>query len=205
MYSARWTQGLRQGDIVGPVLYPRLRNAPDEVEISKSLIGNPQSSQLLQMPADERFAVIVSHDCDVTAAKGRSHVLLARIREFDRQLSEETRQEIRAANDAVRIDEGSEDGQRYEYIDTFVLDPLPGSFDEPMLVQFTTITSWPIRVYDSLVAKKKAELEHEHRVQLRNKLGFFLGRAADDEPDEDKFDAPTGAKGGDEAKPSATS
>lgn len=198
MYSTRWTRGLRQGDVVGPIDYPKLKNPPQQVHKPAGWGGDPDISTLLEMPASERYAVVVSHDCDFTEAK-RPQFLLARIQGFNPQLAVEQRSAIAAANDAVRV-LGSEtdsqqteeaDGGRYDYIDTFVLEPLAGCFDEDMLISFTTITAWPASMLETIVSMKKAELEHEQRVRLRKKLGFFFGREADDVDDGEKRDAPS--------------
>lgn len=142
--------------------------------------------QILEFPAADRYVVVASHDCDFTEAK-RDHFLLARLQEFNRRLDAEAREAIKAANDAIRVEEGAD--ERYEYIDTFVLDPLPGSFDEFMPVQFTTISPWHSSLVEEFQKLKRAELEHEHRVRLRKKLAFFFGREAADIADEEKFNA----------------
>ena len=188
MYSGRWTPGLRQGDILGPCPYPKLKNLPQQARREGWKSGS-QPAQALEFPADDRYAVVVSHDCEFNATK-RVHFLLARVEAFSPRLDEPVRAEIKASNDAIRIGEGNEGAERWDYIDTFVLDPLPPHFETDMLVRFTAITAWPMSDLKTFVDLKRAELEHAHRVRLRKKLGFFFGRDADDEPDEKKFDAP---------------
>jgi hypothetical protein len=184
----RWTPGtLRQGDLVGPLPYPKLKAAPQKINRPQGWTQDPTVNQLLEFPAADKYAVVVSHDCDFTEAK-RGQFLLARVHEFSPKLTGEQREEIAAANDAVRVEERAD--ERYEFLDTFVLDPLPGCFDDPMLVEFTTISSWPSNMAETIRNLKKAELEHEHRVRLRKKLGFFVGRDADDVADDQKIDAP---------------
>lgn len=183
---------MRQGDVVGPIPYPKLKNAPREVT-SSAWGGGGQPETTLETPAAQKFAVVVSHDCEFNETK-RVQLLLARLDDFSASMNEETRAAIKAANDAIRIREDQDDVKdvkvRYDYIDTFVLDALPGRFDRDQLIRFTTITSWPMAMKNSIRELKQAELEHDHRVKLRNKLGFFFGRAEDDMPDVEKSDAP---------------
>jgi hypothetical protein len=188
VYSNRWSPRLRQGDVVGPLNYPKLKKAPREVVTSGW--GGAQPETTLETPASSKYAVVVSHDCEFNDTK-RVQLLLARLDDFSQSTDEETKAAIKSANDAIRIREDHDDDEvGYDYIDTFVLDALPGRFDHDQLIRFTTITSWPMAMKDPIRELKQAELEHDHRVRLRNKLGFFFGRGGDDMPDEEKSDAP---------------
>jgi hypothetical protein len=151
-------------------------------------------NQVLEYPADERYAVIVSHDCEFNEAK-RPHFLVARLEDFNPRTSSEQRGAIRAANDAVR-EVGGTLAERFDYLDTFVFDPLDGCFEEAKLVRFTTITAIPDSMKQTIYDVKRAELEHDDRVRLRKKLAFFFGRDADDVPAEDKRDRPAVASEG---------
>jgi hypothetical protein len=133
-----------------------------------------------------RYAVVMSHDCEFNDEK-RPQFLIARVQDFQRDLPLETRALIKAANGAVTE---AEDEQRYDYIDTFVLEPIPGCFETEQLVSFTTITALPISMTAEIKTMKRAELKHEHRVQLRRKLGFFFGRDAEDIDEAEKTAPP---------------
>jgi hypothetical protein len=187
VYSTRWTQHLRQGDVFGRIPYPKFKGAPQQSQRPAGWAAGAKVSEYLEYPVDQRFAVIVSHDCEFTADR-RPHFLVARVQDFSPRISEEQRAAIRAANDAVR--EKPEAPERFDYIDTFVLEPLSGCFEDNQLVSFTTITALPMSMSGTVLDLKQAELEHEDRVRLRKKLGFFLGRDGDDVPDQDKTDAP---------------
>jgi hypothetical protein len=182
LYAGRWSKTLRQGDVCGPILFPKFKNAPQQVLRPQGWAAEATVNDTLELPADRRHVVIVSHCCEFNEAK-RTQFLVARIQDFAPNLSPEDRVAIRAANDAIRE---SDDGERYDYIDTFVLDPVLNCFSEPQLVSFTTIMALPISMVANLKALKHAELEHEHREKLRNKLGFFLGRKGDDVDESEK-------------------
>lgn len=188
MYSDRWSARLRQGDVVGPVPYPKLKNPPQKILKPAGWAAGAGASHALEFPVDERYAVIVSHDCEFNEAK-RRQFLLARVQDFPDSLAPEVQAQLRAANEAVR-EEGDDPGERYDYLDAFVLDPLPGSFETERVVSFTTIVAFPMTMVGTVREMKKAELKHEHRHQLRQKIAFFFGRGGGDVPDEEKVDAP---------------
>ncbi len=176
MYSELRSPILRQGDVCGPILFPKFKNAPQPVLRPQGWSADAQINNTLELPADSRYVVVVSHCCEFNEAK-RAQFLVARIQDFAGNVSPESRAAIRTANDAIRESDAE---QRYDYIDTFVLDPIASCFPEPQLVSFTTITALPISMVATVERLKHAELEHEHRVKLRNKLGFFFGREAED-------------------------
>jgi hypothetical protein len=193
LYSDRWSQRLRQGDIVGQIPYPKFKGVPQWSRRSGWAEDAP-ANEILEYPASRRFAVIVSHDCEFNETK-RAHFLVARVQDFAPTLSDDTRAQIRAANDAIReAEDGS--GERFDYIDSFVLDPLEDCFAETQVVSFTTITALPMSMRRDVEAVKQAELAHEHRVRLRRKLAFFFGREGEDVPDAEKRDRPLSGEAG---------
>jgi hypothetical protein len=99
-------------------------------------------------------------------------------------LDEAKREAMMSSNAAVQVEDKP---PRYSYLDYYVLDPLDGCFSEYMLIDFTTITAFTKDMVSKVKALKQAELDHDHRVELRRKLAFFLGRDANDVPDERKF------------------
>jgi hypothetical protein len=197
LYSKLWSKTLRQGDVCGPILYPKFKSPPQQVLRPQGWAADATVNDTLELPADSRRVVVVSHCCEFNETK-RAQFLVARIQDFAPNLSPSDRAAIQAANDAIRESEDdesesgesedneSENGKRYDYIDTFVLDPIPNCFTEPQLVSFTTIMALPITMASSIKAVKYAELEHEHREKLRKKLGFFLGREGDDVDESEK-------------------
>jgi hypothetical protein len=202
LYSKLWSKTLRQGDVCGPILYPKFKSPPQQVLRPQGWAADAAVNDTLELPADSRRVVVVSHCCEFNETK-RAQFLVARIQDFAPNLSPADRAAIRAANDAIRKSEDDEseglesqddesegdetdDGKRYDYIDTFVLEPIPNCFAEPQLVSFTTIMALPIAMASNIKALKHAELEHEHREKLRNKLGFFLGRKGDDVDESEK-------------------
>jgi hypothetical protein len=182
LYSDLRSPTLRQGDVCGPIPFPKFKNAPQPVLRPQGWASDADVNSTLELPADSRYVVVVSHCCEFNEAK-RAQFLVARIQDFAGNLTSEARIAIRAANDAIRESDAE---QRYDYIDTFVLDPLTDCFAEPQLVSFTTITALPISMVGTVKKTKHAELEHEHRVRLRSKLGFFFGRDAEDIDEKDK-------------------
>lgn len=136
---------------------------------------------VIEQPALERYAVVLSHDCEFNDTK-RTHFVIARLQDFGRNLDESAQQVIAASNRALSPpDDEPEALERFEYIDTFVMQPLIGCFDKLQLLAIPTMTALPMTAKSSVVELKKAELEHEHRVLLRRKLGFFFGREAEDD------------------------
>jgi hypothetical protein len=177
---------LRQGDVCGPILYPKFKNAPQQVIRPQGWTIEAEANDTLELPAEQRHVVIVSHCCEFNEAK-RGQFLVARVQSFGQGIPDGDRAVIRAANDAVRE---VEDKERYDYIDTFVLEPISDCFDEQQLVSFTTVMALPMSMAIRVKERKRAELKHEHRVQFRRKFGFFFGREADDIDDAEKI-APT--------------
>ena len=189
MYSQRWSPGLRQGDIFGEVAFPLTTAQLRQTTPASSWLA-PGAGQTqvraVEVPVKPVLAVVLSHDCEFNENK-RDQFLVARTRGLDPRHTEDELDELRAGN---RAEERAREGLPLA-LDTFFLEPLAGVFDAPRLVDFCTITAFPMTVCEEARQVKKAELEHEHRVLLREKVALFFSREADDVPDEEKEDAPT--------------
>ena len=184
MYADRWSPGLRQGDVLGTVFLPLLGSDFKIVAPRGSLTeGLPeQPIQEIIIGGENRFVVVVSHDCEFNEDK-RNKLLVARLQNVPGNLSDEERADLRESNNAeARVAEGKE----VSGIDNFVFAPLPGAFDSEQIASFTTITPLPMGKREELRAAKWAELNQEHRVLFRKKLGLFFARDAEDIPDEEK-------------------
>jgi hypothetical protein len=149
------------------------------------LAGDGQAINALEIPAKAVYAMVVSHDCEFNEGK-RDQFLAARTRHLDPRLTEEELEELRSGNNAAARAEAGE----AVAIDTFYLDPLPGVFETPRIVDFCTMTPFPTKLVSDAAKLKLAELEHEERVRLREKLALFVGRTAEDISNDEKFDAP---------------
>jgi hypothetical protein len=101
-------------------------------------------------------------------------------------MSDEDVQTLRAGNDARRA---SAEGLSIA-VDTFYLEPVPGRVAEPRIVDFCTITPFPMKVNEEALGRKVAEMEHGHRVLFREKIALFFGREAEDIPSSEKSDPP---------------
>ena len=189
MYSYRWSPGLRQGDIVGEIFFPTLGSDIQVVTTTRSLhpeVATATTDRVL-VPGQPRFVVIVSHDCEFNEGK-RNRLLVARIDSVPGNLTPQQINDLRESND-VRT--RAEAGKTVAGADSFLLAPVPGAFNEEKVAVFTTITPLSMKMRDGLVERKRAEMDQEHRILFREKLAWFLGRAADDIEDEEKVDAPS--------------
>jgi len=171
--------------VFGLWLYPKFKNVPQPVARPQGH-GEDLKVNRWEFPVDECYGIVVSHCCEFNEAK-RARFLVARISDFPTRITDAQREKIEASNDAVK--EGAEE-ERYEYLETFVLEPIPGCFDEKMVVDFTTIMPFPKSEQDRVGALKQAELDQEHRIKLRKKLALFFGRDAPDVADDKKRDPP---------------
>ncbi len=183
MYSGSWSPSLRQGDILGQI--PFYSPTATATFVSSALATGAEISATptaAQVPVTYRYVVVLSHDCEFNVGK-RSSFIVARLTNLRRDLSDEQRTELRAANDIVaRARQGGTVGA----LDTFVVDPVAGAFAEEMQVDFVTVMSCPMKAAPEYMRLKRAEMLHEYRVMLRKKVALFFGRDADDIPDEDK-------------------
>jgi hypothetical protein len=152
--------------------------------------GHPTHASLADpklaiMACSARYAVVVSHDCDFNEGK-REYFLAASIHELDeRDRKPERTEKLRLDNDARRHSPANQIALR-----GFLLEPIPGCFEEPMLAIFDTITPISMRFKAEMLRLKRAEMEHEHRVRLREKLALFVARAVDDISQELKVNPP---------------
>jgi len=149
-----------------------------------SIEGQDHKEVILQ--GDYYHLAIVSHCCEFNEGK-RAKFLVARLQTVRGDLSSEQLEAVRLSND---IEARAEAGEAIDGLDGFLFEPVPGQFDQPMVASFQTITPIPTSMADSLKSTKRAELEHDVRVQFRRKLGFFFGREADDVPEDEKAPAP---------------
>jgi hypothetical protein len=187
VYSDRWSLRLRQGDILGPIPLP-LMGADVAIGFkTQSLIapslGDPLS---VTMPAAKVLAIVISHDCEFNEGK-RNKLLIARLKGVQGNLNEEEHQALRDSND---IQARSDAGLPVAGVDAFLLAPLAGLFDDEQVADFATITPLPMKMADDLLREKRSELTHDARVLFRLKLAWFVGRAADDIPDDEKAERP---------------
>jgi hypothetical protein len=188
MYAERWSPRLRQGDIFGEVDFPFSKAGYARVFDASSIAATGEQAipTQLQIGCSRRFAIVTSHDCEFNERK-RIHFLVARIETLSSGgLEAEQMEELRRGNDIAAT---SESGNPIA-LDTFFLEPLDGVFEEPQRVNFASITPFPMKAKTDLLKLKRAELQHEHRVMLREKLAAFFARVADDIPDEAKVDVP---------------
>jgi hypothetical protein len=200
VYVARWSRNLRQGDIFGLTLYPKLKSQP-RIARTHGWQVDAEQAIALEYLADEQYAVVISHCCEFSEGK-RERFLIARTQKFPPRMEPEMRATIEASNAAVRVDE--DQPERREWLEFFVLDPVVGCFDDDKrLVDFTTIMSVHKTMISHIKDMKKAELEQPHREQFRKKLGLFLARDADDVK-EDRRIEPWWKPEADESKEQAT-
>jgi hypothetical protein len=137
------------------------------------------------MASSARYALVVSHDCDFNEGK-RDFFLAASIHDLNRQDEKPERLEkLRLDNDADRHTPANQIALR-----GFLLEPIPGAFEEPKLAVFDTITPIAMKFRGDMLKVKRAEMEHEHRVMLRKKLGLFVSREEDDVDDQVKVAQP---------------
>jgi len=137
------------------------------------------------MVSSVRYALVVSHDCDFNEGK-RDFFLAASIHDLTPQDSKPERLEkLRLDNDADRHTPANQIALR-----GFLLEPVPGIFEEPKMAVFDTITPIAMKFRVDMLRVKRAEMAHEHRVMLRKKLGLFISREENDISDELKIAPP---------------
>jgi hypothetical protein len=185
VYSSKWSRELRQGDVFGLWPYPKLRGSPQLIARPQGWAQDADVLTALEYPAEAKFCVILSHCCEFTEGR-RERFLVARLQKVNERWPEEKRAAILASNDTVEV----KGKPRYEFLEFFALDPLDGCYPDPMLIDFNTITTLTKDALSQVKALKRAELEHPHRIHLRRKLAFFLGRDAPDVAEDKKVDAP---------------
>jgi hypothetical protein len=188
MYSDRWSQGLRQGDVVGEIPFP-LPTKTATFVASGGIAGYQLTPEMAVVRTSPRYVAVVSHDCEFTEER-RDHFLVARIESFPRNLNDDQLEEIKLGNDII---DASGKERRFA-LDTFYLDPCEGVFERPQRINFCTMTPFAMSSVETMRALKKAELDQPTRVLLRTKIGLFFARHAEDVPDEMKTDAPKTAE-----------
>lgn len=189
MYSELWSHGLRQGDVVGPIAFPLLGAQFQRVSPSGSLVEAPAPGTPtgIIVPAEPSFVVVVSHDCEFNEGK-RNKLLVARLQSMPGHLTSDQENALRESNDLeVRVARKL----KVAGIDNWLFAPVAGVFETEQVANFGTITPLPMKLSGELLDLKRAELLHEHRVLFRKKLAYFLGRDAEDVPDDEKHPRPT--------------
>jgi hypothetical protein len=188
VYADRWSPRLRQGDILGPLRLPLMGNQ-FTVGFSSSSLIEPEvgeGTMTVTMPAEKMTVVVVSHDCEFNEDK-RNKLLVARLQGIQKNLTEEQRADLRSSND---VQARAAAKLKVAGVDAFVFSAVPGLFEDEQVANFSTITPLPMKMKADLYGQKKAELDHTTRVLFRQKLAWFVGRTADDIPDEEKIDPP---------------
>ncbi|MDP9256018.1 MAG: hypothetical protein M3Q31_05620 [Actinomycetota bacterium] len=184
--ETRWSAVLRQGDVFGQVLFPLLGKQGEVRQVNTFGILQGGTAEMASdqagLPASMRFAAVVSHDCELNEQKDRGFFLAARLESVSRQLRPDELALLRAANDITP--HGTEERKA---LDTFLLEPIPGVFEQPMNINFGTITPFPLTLASQVLQAKRAELRHEHRLFLRQKVAFFFGRNAPDIEDAERL------------------
>lgn len=136
--------------------------------------------------AEPRFVAVVSHDCEFNEGK-RQRVLVARLQKVQGNLSADRLDHLRRSND---IEAQEARGETVAGVDSFVVPPLPGCFDDEQVIHFTTIMPLPMEMLDYLAERKWAELQHDERLRLRKKLAWFFVRSHEDIPADEKEERP---------------
>lgn len=184
MWSEKWSPSLRQGDVIGHILFPLLGTTFDVLSSTRSLAPqSPERGERVVVPAKPELVVIASHDCEFNEGK-RNKMLVARIQAIPGNLGEAEREQLRLSNDLAAISGGSVSG-----VDSFVVAPIEGVTDEEKVISFGTLTPLPMKMHDELCSLKCAEMRHEERLKFKRKLGWFLGgRGDEDIPVEDRIE-----------------
>jgi hypothetical protein len=147
--------------------------------------GNIGVANMAIMVSSPRYALVVSHDCDFNEDK-RDFFLAASLHELTpKDRKPERLEKLRLDNDARRHTAAHQIALR-----AFLIEPIAGHFDEPQLAVFDTITPIAMKFKAEMLKLKRAEMDHEHRVMLREKLALFVARQQDDIAQELKVTPP---------------
>jgi hypothetical protein len=153
--------------------------------VGSSLTESPEGGQekrKVVVDGEFHLLAVVSHCCEFNQGK-RNKFLVARLQSPRGNLSAEEKGGLEKSNDVeARVAEGGD----VAGVDSFLLDPLPGQFDDQRLVSFTTTTPMPMGMSDDFLKAKVAELDQANRELFRKKLAWFVGRYAEDIPDDQK-------------------
>src|SRR4051794_37285448 len=100
MYSAKWSPGLRQGDILWPIPLPLMGNDFSVVVRSNTLIAPAVGDERFEVtiPAQKVAVTVISHDCEFNEGK-RNKLLVARLQNPQGNLTAQQRQDLRESND----------------------------------------------------------------------------------------------------------
>jgi hypothetical protein len=185
MYSELWSSRLRQGDIVGPIPIPLLGKKPQVITSVPSFGTSEGEVQGVFLTAPARYAAVVSHDCEFNEEK-REFILLARVQRIDPRLTPEQIEVVRLSNDVRGRHAAGE--EKIAGVDNFLIDPIEGHLTTPHVIAFTAIVPFPTTqsMLDDLHRAKRAELVHDERCLLKQKLAWFFIRTDDDVPAADK-------------------
>ncbi len=176
MYSERWSPGIRQGDVLGPLPVPMVGNK--QIVISSLMSpGGGVGDEVEQMvfPAKSRYVAVVSHDCEFNQDK-RDRMLVARIQNAPRDKPEL----VEALRRSNNVEARHAAGEQVDGVDNFLLEPLEGEFEHAHVVVFSTIMPVGAGDLTGYQRMKKAELTHEQRLLFRTKLAWYFIRSPDE-------------------------
>jgi hypothetical protein len=187
VYADRWSQRLRQGDVIDRLLLPTIGKSYDVISKGSGFSGTADSPvKKLVIDGEEHFWVVVSHCCEFNEDK-RNKFLVARMQTIRGDYTPEQIAEVRESND---IKVPTADGRDIQAVNSFLFEPITGYFGKEKVAMFDSITAVPMAMHAVFVEKKIAELEHPTRLLFREKAAWFFGRQAEDIPDEEKVPAP---------------
>lgn len=183
MYSERWSPGLRQGDVLGPLAVPMVGNKQAVISSLLSPTGEVASDvEHMVFPAKSRYVAVVSHDCEFNEGK-RDRLLVARIQSAPRDKPELV-EALRRSND---IEARHAAREQVDGVANFLLEPLEGEFEHPQVAVFSTIMPFGAGDLKSYQLMKKAELTHQQRLLFRTKLAWYFLRSPDDIDEDEKL------------------
>ncbi len=183
MYSAKWSPTLRQGDVLGPLPIPLVGNKQEVVYETSDPLTRPEGSAAKwTYRAPLKHVIVASHDCEFNEGK-RDRLLLARLHTVNPKTEPAKLEALRLSND---VEAQNAAGRKVDQVDSFVLDPLAGEFENHQFAVFSTLTAFSMELDLSLHDKKKAELEHTQRLLFRRKLAWYFLRTPEDVPEDAK-------------------
>jgi hypothetical protein len=187
LYATRWSQTLRQGDVIGPLPFPKLQKVPQLIARPQGWEQDAQVLTGMEYQAVEEYCMVISHDCEFTEAK-RDRFIVARIQDIDERWPSEKKALLLKSNNPLPDDEDPEK-KRFAFAETYVLEPLEPCWHEARMVDFTSLLTLPRKpMFNRAKEMKWAELEHDRRLELRLKIAYFFGRGTgEDLPDHEKI------------------
>ena len=186
MYASRWSQTLRQGDIIGPLPFPKVQKTAQLIARPKGWDQDAEILAGLEYQAAEEYCMVISHDCEFTEAK-RERFIVARIQDINDRRSAEDKALLLASNKPLAAEEDPTE-RRFAFVETYVLDPLAPCWERHRMVDFTALLTLPRKPWFAWAKEmKRAELDHDRRLELRLKVAYFFGRGTgEDLPDHEK-------------------